>query len=345
MIAITGSSGFLGSAIARFLVAGGKRVVLIDINEPPDDLKKSGAIFFKADIADRAGMEKALQGCDTVFHAAALVPIAKKSFGDFWRVNVDGTENVLRSAFKCGVKRFIFFSTGLPVYGLKNQMPIREDSSQNPFDYYGITKYEAEKRCKEWRKKGLNLSILRLGTVIGPGRLGSFAMLFNWIKKGKNVYIIGNGRNRVQYLSIKDLLFAVRLIRGAGDNEDFNLGAENFGTLAGDLESLIKYAKSNSRIVRINAGFARTVFSILDFFGLSPFSKLHYATFHLDFYFDIRKAKEKLGWIPEDSNAAMFAGAYDWYLSSAESTAQSGITHNKPMRRGVFKLLDYLPRI
>lgn len=286
-------------------------------------------------------MQKALQNCETVFHTAALVPIAKKSFSEFRRVNVTGTENVLEAAFMNGAKRFIFFSTGLPVYGLKNQMPIRENSLQNPFDYYGITKYEAEKRCKEWRKKGLNLSILRLGTVIGPGRLGSFATLFDWIKKGKNVYIIGNGKNRVQYLSLNDLLYAVDRIQSAGDNEDFNLGAKVFGTLEADLSHLIRYAKSRSSVIHINPLFTRAVFGILDFLGLSPLSKLHYKTFHLDFYFDISHAREKLGWTPRDSNAMMLEEAYDWYLSKAADGASTGITHNKRMKRGILKFFDY----
>lgn len=341
MIAITGGSGFLGTAIARSMLKAGKQVLLIDLQEPLPDFQNSGALFLKTDITDKPAIKKALQNCEVVFHTAALVPIAKKSLGEFRRVNVIGTENVLEAAFANGVKRFIFFSTGLPVYGLKNSMPIREDSPQNPVDYYGITKYEAEESCKIWRKKGLNLSILRLGTVIGSGRLGSFATLFDWIRKGKNVYIIGNGKNRVQYLSLNDLIFAVQLIQKRGDNEDFNLGAEVFGTLEDDLQHLIRHAKSRSRIIHINPIFTRAVFGILGFFGLSPFSKLHYATFHLDFYFDISRAREKLGWVPRDSNAVMLKNAYDWYLSGGAELTGAGITHNKPMKRGIFKILDY----
>lgn len=340
MIVITGGSGFLGAAIARSLLEKGERVILIDLQEPPDDLKNNGALFLKTDIADKSAIKKALQNCEVIFHTAALVPIAKKSLDEFRRVNVLGTENVLEAAFANGARRFIFFSTGLPVYGLKNTMPINENSPQNPFDYYGITKYEAEKRCRIWREKGLNLSILRLGTVIGPGRLGSFATLFDWIKKGKNVYIIGNGKNKVQYLSLNDLLSAVDLIQKRGDNEDFNLGAGVFGTLEEDLQHLIQHAKSRSRIVHINPWFTRAVFGILDFLRLSPFSKLQYATFHLDFYFDISRAEERLGWVPRDSNAEMLKKAYDWYLSKTINTAPWGTTHNKPMKRGIFKILD-----
>lgn len=77
---------------------------------------------------------------------------------------------------------------------------------------YGKSKIEAKKLCVEYREKGLSVTVLRPKTFVGPHRLGVFEILFDWIKDGKKIPVIGSGNNRYQLLDVDDLVEAIYLL-------------------------------------------------------------------------------------------------------------------------------------
>ena len=330
----------MGSALAKRLVEDGESVRVLDLHEPGGQLR-SRVSFIHGDIRDVRAVEKALEGCRLVYHLAGMLPISRAK-KPFYEVNVQGTLNILEAAKKSGVKKLIYYSSGHAVYGLRAKMPIREADPQQPFTDYGKTKYAAEELCRRFREKGLNISIVRPATVVGPGRLGTFKLLFDWIYAGKNVYLIGNGSNRIQYVSLDDLVQASLILRRRGDFSDYNIGTDRFSTFGELIADLVRHAKSRSKIVFVPTVLAQFGLGLLDLLRLSPFVGLHYRTFHLDTYYDVTRAKTELRWQPKDSNEEMFKSAYDWYIREGQMK-DGGSIHQRGARKGILKLLDYLP--
>jgi len=338
MICVTGGSGFFGIALVKKLLALGEHVRVIDL-EFVDKEISSKVDFRRVDIQNAQETADALKGCDLVYHIAAVVPISR-SGQKFWSINEKGTQNVLDGAIKGGAKRLIYFSTSSSIYGIPESLPVTEDTAMNPIGDYGKSKYAAELICKKYRDQGLNLSIVRPRTIVGRGRLGIFQILFEWISKDKTVYLIGKGNNKLQLIGLNDLVDVSIILRRKGDFEDFNIGAELFGTLRSDLEELIKKVGSKSNIVTFPGWLVRPSLRVLDVLRLSPFVDLHYKTIDKDFYFDISKAGNLLNWKPKESNVDCLYEAYEWYLNNADSVDNNfGTTHRKSVRKGLASFL------
>ncbi len=338
MIAVTGGSGFFGIAFVEALLKRGAHVRVLD-REEIDESFRGRVDFRKVDIRDRDLVIRGLQGSDVVYHNAAVVPISKAK-ADFWAINEKGTRHVLEGAEKGGAKRVIFYSTSQSLFGISPKLPVTEDTPQNPFGDYGLSKHAAEKICEEYRARGMNLSIIRPRTIIGAGRLGIFQILFEWIRKGSPVYMIGDGTNRLQFVGLQDLIDISLRLLDTGDNEDFNVGTDRFGTLREDLEGLIHHAGTRSRLVFCPGWVAKPGLALLDKLGMSPFVDLHYRTIDHSFYFDISKAKRVFGWSPKQSNLEALIEAYDWYVARADEILKStGTTHRKAVKKGILSFL------
>jgi nucleoside-diphosphate-sugar epimerase len=338
MICVTGGSGFFGIALVKRLLALGKEVRVLDC-DPIDISLRARVDFRQVDIRKREETISALSGCNIVYHNAAVVPISRAG-KDFWEINEKGTDHVLAGAKRAGAEKIIFYSTSSPLYGLHPKLPVTETSPQNPVGDYGKSKQAAEEVCKRYRRDGLDISIVRPRTIIGPGRLGIFAILFEWIRTNKHVWLIGNGRNRMQFVGLHDLLDVSLLLLERGHREDFNIGAEKFATMREDLNSLIQHAGSSSKIIGMPAFVARNALWLLDKFRASPFVDFHYKTIDKDFYFDISKAKKVLGWQPKESNSASLIQAYDWYVSNIEAIrSNKGSAHRTGAKKGLLSIL------
>ena len=141
---VTGGAGYLGNQIALALHSRGERVRILDILEPPD--LPRGVEYVQCDILDRLQVESAMQGVDVVHHNAALVPVTKA--GEHFRsVNVEGTQTALDCARKAGVELFIHVSSSA-VFGVPESCPITSDTPLQPYEPYGYSKLEAERRCQ-----------------------------------------------------------------------------------------------------------------------------------------------------------------------------------------------------
>ncbi|MCK5305936.1 MAG: NAD-dependent epimerase/dehydratase family protein [Candidatus Omnitrophica bacterium] len=335
---ITGGSGFIGINIARSLLEKGKRVKVLDIAPPGMDIVKNKIEHLNIDIRNRREVIEACQGAENIYHTVSLVPISKAG-RKFWDVNVEGTRNILEGALKHGVKKIIHMSSSA-VCDINQKNPLTEESQIKPLGAYGHSKYAAEKVCHEYRKKGLDITIVRPRTVLGPERLGIFGILYDWIKNGKSIYIIGDGSNKIQFMHIKELAEACILMTQKVSNEVFNIGTDRFSALKDDLGALIDYAGTKSRIVCLNPTLAIGTLRILDKLGLSPLADWHYLSYHKDFYFDITKVKRMLNWQPSYSNKEMLIESYQWYLEHfKEVKIQIGTTHRKSVKQRLLKLL------
>jgi nucleoside-diphosphate-sugar epimerase len=197
---------------------------------------------------------------------------------------------------------------------------------------------------RRFRTRGLDCVILRPRVLLGRGRLGVYHLLFNWIADRKPVFLIGSGNQPFQALAGTDLVSACVLALSEGvSNEDFNLGASEYGTFRQDIQALLDHARSKRRIVAVPALLAKAGLFGLDVLDLSPLTAWHYLTADAAFFFDCEKARRMLGWRPEVSNFEMLRDSYDWYLENrARVDPDVGTTHTKSLSQRAFRVMKAL---
>jgi nucleoside-diphosphate-sugar epimerase len=337
---VTGGAGFLGSQTAYALHTRGETVRILDLLQPPKS--PPDVEFIRGSILDRATVLEAMHGVDVVHHNAALVPITKSGSG-FWRVNVDGTQIALDTARKAGVKFFIYISTSA-VFGIPASCPITDATPLEPVEEYGRSKLEGERRVQHSITQGLRCSIVRPRTIVGPGRLGIFKVLYEWISEGRRIYVIGDGNHAYQFVHAHDLLEFILLLTEQRKVGAYNIGAERFGTLRQDLTDLIRHAGTRARVVGTPTQPVVSVLRLLDILRLSPLAPWHYLTYHLPFYFDVSRPMRELGWKPRYSNAETFAQSYDWYLAHGKEDDENETRsiHRRAVKQGFLWLLKHI---
>ena len=339
---ITGGSGFLGFHMANKLLEKGYEVKLYDIADyDPNDYIKE-VEFVKGDVRDYESLKNAMRGTDAVIHAAAALPLWKPY--DIFSTNVQGTALVLKSAESLGIERVVYISS-TAVYGIPDKVPMKEDDPLEGVGAYGESKIMAEKICEAYRKEGMVVPVIRPKTFIGTGRLGVFEILFDWVKDGKKIPVIGNGKNRYQLLDVEDLTEAIYMVL-VGDrervNDTFNVGAEEFGTVEEDLHEFFREVGSKSRVMKTPAKIVKTLLKWFEKMGWSPLYEWVYGTADHDSYVSIEKIKKKVGWKPKMSNSQALVRAYRWYMEHYEEIkGRVGVTHRVAWKQGVLKLVKW----
>jgi nucleoside-diphosphate-sugar epimerase len=192
---ITGGAGFLGINLTRYLLERGHAVTSFDFADFDYSDVRDKVRIVKGDIRDVAALDAAMEGIDVVVHTAAALPLYKKE--DIFSTDIDGTRNVVDSAFRHNVDRLIHVSS-TAVYGIPDHHPLYEDDKLDGVGPYGKAKIMAEEICLGYRQKGMCVTIIRPKSFVGPERLGVFALLYDWAKDGKGFPMIGSGNNRYQ---------------------------------------------------------------------------------------------------------------------------------------------------
>ena len=337
--AISGGAGFLGLHLARRLLADGHDVRSLDVVPLDDAELESSVQELRGDVRDRDHVQELVAGAEVVVHAAAALPI-QASRDSIRSVNVGGTENVLHAARDAGVRRVVFISS-TAVYGVPEKHPIEEGDPLVGVGWYGESKIDAEGLC---RVAAVETTIVRPKTFIGPERLGVFEILFDWIREGRRIYILGQGHNRYQLLAVEDLVDAIVRAATVPDaaRQTFNVGATEFGTVRSDLQALIDHAGSTSRLRPVPVKPAELALRALELLKVSPLAEWHYKTAHKDSFVDVSHAQRVLGWQPRLSNRSALIETYDWYLANRGRVGGAGVTHRVPWNQQALGLLKRL---
>jgi nucleoside-diphosphate-sugar epimerase len=336
--AISGGAGFLGMHLARRLVADGHEVRSLDL--VPLEEPELAVHEIRGDVRDEAACRELVDGARVLVHAAAALPI-RGSRAEIRSVNVDGTLTLLAAASEAGVRRVVFISS-TAVYGVPEKHPIEEDDPLEGVGHYGESKIEAEEICRAFMRRGLPCVILRPKTFVGPERLGVFEILFDWVREGRRIYVLGDGSNRYQLLAVDDLVAAILLAasRRAAAGETLNVGAKEFGTVRSDLQALIDHAGSSSRVTPMPPRPAEIALRALELAHLSPLAEWHYKTAYRDSFVDVSRAERVLGWKPRLSNAEALIATYDWYIAHRDELAGvAGVTHRVPWNQRALGIL------
>ena len=340
VVLVTGGSGYFGTVVVDQLLADGDQVRVFDLTPParPD----TAVEFVPGDIRDREALRAACDDVDVVFHNVAQVPLARDR-ALFHSVNVVGTANLLVAARDARVAKVVHTSSSA-VFGIPDTNPVREDSPRRPLEDYGRAKLEAELCCEEAVAAGLDVTVIRPRTIMGHGRLGIMAVLFEFIADGAPVFVLGSGSNRYQFVYAADLADACLRAATRPGPSVYNVGAAEFGTMREALEALVAHAATGSRVRSLPAGPARLAMHGLARLGLAPFAPYHWLLYGESLWFDVTRAREQLGWEPSHSNVSMLIESYDWFLEHrAELAGREGSRHQSPARLGLLRVLKHLP--
>jgi nucleoside-diphosphate-sugar epimerase len=332
---ITGGAGFLGINLVRHLLARGHRVVTLDIADF-DYPERTQITEIKGDIRDRAKVDEAMQGVHIVIHTAAALPLYSEQ--DIMTTDLDGTRNVIDSAFQHGAERFIHVSS-TAVYGIPDHHPLKEDDKLDGVGPYGKAKIMAEEVCLEYRNKGMCVPIIRPKSFIGPERLGVFALFYDWAKDGRGFPMIGSGNNRYQLLDVEDLCDAIYLAATLDKtlvNDTFNIGAKEFTTMKEDYQAVLDTAGFGKKVSGFPAAPMIWTLRLLEALHLSPLYKWVYETASKDSFVSIEKAERVLGYKPKYSNKDALVRNYKWYISHLDQFENtSGVSHRVPWKQGI----------
>jgi dihydroflavonol-4-reductase len=168
---VTGATGFLGSHVARVLAGQGAELRLLV--RPSSNLKNLEGLKAETaigDLRDPASLEKAISGCDAVFHVAADYRLWVRDPREMYRSNVEGTRSILEATRKNGVKRVVYTSSVATVGFTGNGQAADEDSPVSLADmigHYKRSKFMAEQIALEAGRSGLNVVTVNPTTPIG----------------------------------------------------------------------------------------------------------------------------------------------------------------------------------
>jgi nucleoside-diphosphate-sugar epimerase len=339
-VLITGGAGYFGSVLAEYVLAQGDSVRIFDLNPPPPGI--AAAEYVEGDVRDRGALRAACDGIDLVFHNVAQVPLADNR-ALFDAVNVVGTANLLLAARDAGVAKVVHTSSSA-IFGIPDQNPVTEQTPGRPLEAYGRAKLRAEVLCREAVDAGLDVTIIRPRTILGHGRLGIMALLFEFVADGAPVFVLGGGRNRYQFVHAADLADACIRAAGRTGPSVYNIGAVEFATMRETLQALADHARTGSRVRSLPIAPARVAMRALARLGLAPFAPYHWLLYGESLYFDVTKARRELGWEPKHSNSSMVIESYEWFLAHRrELDTTTGSHHQSPVRLGLLRVLKALP--
>ena len=217
---ITGGAGFIGSALASYLLKKGNKVTVFDnlsnsSENQASALSKNGATFVKGDITIKQDIENAISNHDFLIHLAAQIDVNEsiKNPDYTYKVNVEGTKNILDACKKNQIKNVLAASSAA-VYGIQKTLPIKEGTDLKPISPYGQSKIKMENLLKDYsRNHNLNCISLRFFNIYGPGQSDAYAgvitKFISNISNNQPLTIFGDGSFTRDFISIDDVINSI----------------------------------------------------------------------------------------------------------------------------------------
>lgn len=261
LIGITGATGFVGTHLVKRLLAEGCRVKT-----------------FRGDLVTGEGLDDFLKGVEIVIHLAGRFALPN---AEIFKVNVNGTFNLLEKCAERGVEKVIFPSS-IALYGEPRGGPWEEEDKPQPNTVYGLSKLLAEEMIRYWGDNhNIKYFLLRFSNIYGPGN--QKGVVFNFkksIRETGKVVIYGDGKQERDFLFVSDTVEAiVKALEYQGPSDVFNIG---LGKTVSLLELIRFLEKTLGRKISVEFKPAET-------HVVRTLSE------------DVTKAKEVLGWQPQIS--------------------------------------------
>lgn len=320
---VTGGTGFTGSALSRRLAEEGHEVIALD-NKPglfDDELRDLGVRIEIGSVADRALVNRLVDGCDRVYHLAAAFRLVNLGKAQYHDINVNGTRHVLEAALRHGVERTVYCST-CGVHGNVEHPPANELAPIAPADYYQQTKWEGEVVARELLERGLWVSTVRPTAIYGPGDPERFLLIYRRVARGHFTFL-GDGSAHYHPVYIDNLVDGILL---AGEREEARgesyLIADERSLPIRDLVEEVGRALEVPVAIRhlpFWPAYAVAAAVELAFKPLPaepPIFRRRLDWFRQNRSFDITKARRELGYVPRVDIPTGLRRTGEWYRTN-----------------------------
>jgi len=256
-IFVTGGNGFIGKSFCS-AVCKKFNIVSFDL-KIEENLKKFKNIKqIKGTILNELELYNAMDGCHYVVHLAAALGVENTETNrlECYKVNVEGTKNVLEAAFKRRIKKVVFSSSS-EVYGDQGSSKIKEDINLIYMSNYAATKIMGEELLKAYNQKyNLNYNIVRFFNVYGNQQKKNFVIskFINCSKKNVPIHVYGNGEQKRSFCHIDDAINGLTKVMLKGKKtEVYNIGNDSEPISIFNLSKKIKkITKRNVKIIKVN---------------------------------------------------------------------------------------------
>lgn len=321
-ILVTGATGYIGSKLTSKLAAQGHDIRLLCRTAPSlPEFQKPNIKIYTGDITDTASLKPAMEQVDQLYHLAAYARLWAKDPSTFYKLNVQGLDNVLAAAQDAGISKVVYTSTA-GVIGPSKEKPMTESDPRITgfFNLYESTKSESEDVARDYAEKGLHVTILNPSRIYGPGfDTGSnpFTKIMEMYIKGSWKIIPGSGNDIGSYPFIDDVVDGhIAAMEKGRSGERYILGGVNASF--NELMSLIKkYTGINRKLKHI------------PFFFLDLLSRMMLLN---------AKISGKPPMITPDWVAKY---KYDWALDSSKAIRELGY-RIRPLEEGVKETINWI---
>ncbi len=321
-VLVTGGTGFLGSNLAHALLQEGCHVRIL--RRRTSDLRAIGNASVEhiiGDVRDRDSLRRAVKGCDTVFHTAAIVSYWRRERETMYEVNIEGTRNLVDVSLEAGVQRFIHTSS-IAAIGFPEDGGLATES--NAFNWerydvgYRISKFRAEHEIQRGVKLGLPAVMLNPSIIIGPRDIHFHGgQIIRDVRKKRIFYFVEGGINVV---FVGDVVAGhLAAAKRGGIGERYILAGENLthkevftitAEIVGGIRPLFKLPLP---LVRLIAASAEKIGNLLD---KRPWvTRELVAGAGMTNYFSSEKAKQELGYTITPFREAVRV-TYEWYRAN-----------------------------
>ena len=269
MILVTGGAGHLGNVLVRSLLEKGEKVrVLVLPGEDVSSLEGLDCERVEGNVLDPEKLRLAMQGVDLVYHMAALVAITSDKYELMYKVNVEGTRNVIEACREMGVRRLVYTSSihalGRPEEGTTVDETVEFDLT-NPSGAYDRTKAIASTLVQEAAKNGLDAVIVLPTGVIGPSdfrRSEMGEMLLAWMKEKPSISTDG----AYDFVDVRDVAEGHILAAASGRSGEAYLLSGTQVTVSNYRRLVQDAAGIRSHEIKIPGWFVKFIAPMAEFF-------------------------------------------------------------------------------
>ena len=330
-ILITGGSGFIGSHLVEYLLkdrvpASRIRILALE-NESTKFLPKKNFEIIRGDIRDKNLIKKLMGGVETVYHLAAIINTSsdESKYKIYQDINVNGTANLLKGCIDKKIQKFVLFSS-VAVYGLPpwtgDIINWDESHPKTYSEIYGKSKLEAEKKVLEAHSKwGIPYAIIRPANVYGPRGYGQLYGLYKALKNG-HFAIIGNGKNKMHFVYVTDLVKGARQIQlHKNTSGEYILAAKEPTEFRDVVKYVAESIKQKPPLVYIPKNIGLMASYIADtcakIIGIkSPLYPDRVKVMTMNYYYNIEKARREFGYKPDISFRQGALETGEWYIKN-----------------------------
>ena len=330
-VLITGSSGFIGKILVKKLSKKYKTYLIDKIKQGKEKN------FYHINLKDKKKLNEFFKNneVDVIIHLAS--EIFDNNENTIYKNNIACAANIIAFAKKFKIKQIIFTST-FSIYEQNYDKLIKENEKPSTLNKYGISKFDIEKKLKSLNN--INVTIFRVPIVIGQSRSHRIGILFELIRKGLPIFLIDNGNNKIQFVSVDDLNVAIEKTVGLKGFNIFNIGCSKSYSFRENLEYIVKKANSKSKFFCLNKYFGLLILNFLIFFKLIDINFYHKSLLTKNILLNVSKIKKIINIDSKLTSRELFYSTYKYYVKNLKhiKKIKSGSDKNPSMK--IFNLLN-----